>query len=100
MFSRIGFYYNRNLEEKGKIPNYFFGWDTEFGFIWKGDTLINNFGLYFSREDTNKSYFGIPNYYIGWVRGVGIIWKGKQYIPEFMRAIGGPPYHNFKNKDN
>jgi hypothetical protein len=98
MINRSGFYWDRDEKKSGIIPNYFLGWDTEFGIIWKGETLINNFGLYLNREQIENGYFKTPNYYIGWVRGVGIIWKGQQYLPEFMRAIGGPSYCNTNTK--
>jgi len=53
--------------------------------------MFESFGFYFTREVTFNQPLDIPNYYLGWVSGIGIIWKGKRYIPEFMRAIGGPP---------
>jgi hypothetical protein len=96
MFNNYGFYWGRDEKKSGIIPNYFLGWNSEFGIIWKGETLINNFGLYFSREQVENGHFRIPNYHIGWVRGIGIIWKGRQYLPEFMIAIGGPNYNTNK----
>ena len=49
MFNKYGFYWGREKKESGIIPNYLVGWDSEFGIIWKGEPLINEFGLYRSK---------------------------------------------------